>query len=117
MHESKINWIVHQWGIFLALNLNVEVLLAASRSPSGMGVRLLSSMELASLWDIPIIFSDSLNKKYKTTLLRALCALAPAKVLFAGTNVFLTMLFLGGVWKNKEPSEKIGPEPRSNKDL
>jgi hypothetical protein len=96
LHESKINWIVHQWGLFPGSNLNVEVLLAASGSPSGMGVQQLSSMELAALWDVPILFSNSLNNEEKTMLLRALCTLAPAKVLFAGTYALLTTLFRGG---------------------
>ena len=34
-----------------------------------------------------------------------------------GTDALLTMSFRGGDRKDKKPGGKIGPEPRSNKDL
>jgi hypothetical protein len=54
-------------------------------------------------------------------ILWGFCASAPAKVLFAGADAFLTMLFQGGsligslVLSINE--EVAGPSPRSNKDL
>jgi hypothetical protein len=54
--------VLYQFGLFPAHDLNAEVLLAASASPLGMGVRKLTWNELGLLWDDPILCIDSLQQ-------------------------------------------------------
>jgi hypothetical protein len=69
------------------------VLLAASGSPSGMGVQPLSWLELTALWDVPILVSDSMTGDSDTLIIGVFCTSTPTKVLFAGTDALLTTLF------------------------
>jgi hypothetical protein len=93
----------------------------ASGCPSGWGVRPLSWLELAALWDVPILVTDSMSEESDLLILRGFCASAPAKVFFAGADALLTTLFRGGsLIGSVAPSidkEVAGPSPRSNKDL
>jgi hypothetical protein len=54
--------VLYQFGLFPAHDLGAEVLLSASASPSGMGVRKLTRDELGLLWDVPILCIDSLQQ-------------------------------------------------------
>jgi hypothetical protein len=88
--------VVHQWGFFPASDLRARVLLAASGCLSGWGVWPLSWLELAVLWDVPILVSDSMSEESDILILWGFCASAPAKVLFAGADALLTTLFWRG---------------------
>ena len=88
--------VLYQFGLFPAHNLRAEVLLAASASPSGMGVRSLTWQELGLLWDVPILCIDTLPQDQMENFLAAACTSAPAKVLFSGSDALLTTLFRGG---------------------
>ena len=88
--------IVQQWGLFPASDLSSHVLLAATGSISGMGIRPLTWHELAALWDVPILVSDRLGGGDDCTLLCGFCASAPAKVLYVGADALLTVFFRGG---------------------
>jgi hypothetical protein len=92
---SQPGGVIQQWGLFPASDLQAVVLLAASGSPSGMGVRPLSWLESAALWDVPILVSDSMRGDSDTLIFQAFCASTPAKVLFAGTDALLTTSFRG----------------------
>jgi hypothetical protein len=113
--------VIHQWGLFPVSNLRSRVLLAASGCPSGWGVRPLSWLELAALWDVPILVTDFMSEESDLLILWGFCASAPAKVLFAGADVLLTTLFGGGSLIGSVAllidKEVAGPSPRSNKDL
>jgi hypothetical protein len=87
--------IIHQWGLFLAFDLGARVLLASSGCPSGLGMRPLSWLELAALWDVPILVMDAITEESSISILRGFCASAPAKVLFVGADALLTTLFRG----------------------
>ena len=87
--------IIHQWGLFPASDLGARVLLASSGCPSGWRVRSLSCLELAALWDVPILVMDALSDDSSISILQRFCASAPAKVLFAGTDALLTTFFRG----------------------
>jgi hypothetical protein len=84
-------------------------------------VRPLSWLELAALWDLPILVTDSMSEESDLLILQGFCVSAPAKVLFVGADALLTMLFRGGsLIGSLVPSinkEVAGPSPRSNKDL
>ena len=93
---------MHQFGLFPAHNLSADVLLAASASPLGMGVRNLTWQELGLLWDVPILCMDSLAQDKMEEFIAAVCVSAPAKVLFSGTDALLTTLFRGGLHREEE---------------
>ena len=114
--------VIHQWGLFPASDLGVRVLLALSGCPSGWGVRSHSWLELASLWDVPILVTDIMSEESSITFLWGFCAFAPAKVLFAGTDALLTTFFRGGSflltpWFGQAtrflppPPRSLGPPP------
>jgi hypothetical protein len=113
--------IIHQWGLFPASDLGARVLLASSGCPSGRGVRPLSWLELAVLWDVPILVTDAISEESSISILRGFCASTPAKVLFAGADALLTTLFRGGsflIGSLAQSSDEVaGPFPRSNTDL
>ncbi len=119
---------VHQWGLFPSSDLWARVLLVALGCPSGWGVQPLSWLELAALWNVPILVLDSISEESDILILWGLCASAPAKVLFAGADALLTTLFQGGSSSvsliNSGLLDKVGlldevvePSPKSNKDL
>ena len=87
---------VHQWGLFPSSELSTPVLHSAVGSITGLGFCLLSWLELAALWDVPILISDRLSEASGVELLRGFCLSAPAKVLFVGADALLTTLFRGG---------------------
>jgi hypothetical protein len=111
--------VVHQWGLFPSSDLRARVLLVALGCPSGWDVRPLPWLELGALWDVPILVSDSISEESDILILWGFCASAPAKVLFAGADALLTMLFQGGSGSSVSliNSEVVRPSPRSNKDL
>ena len=86
----------HQWGLFPASDLGARVLLVSSGCPSGWGVRLLSCLELAALWDVPVLVMDALSEDSSISILQGFCTSAPAKVLFVGADALLTTFFRGG---------------------
>ena len=121
---------VQAWGLFPASDLSALVLVSASGSPSGWGIRCLSVLELAALWDVPILVSDSLSDLSDVNIFKGFWASAPGKVLFAGTDALLTMSFRGGCYGFGEAvvgeavvgeavvdSVAFGPHPESNKAL
>ena len=137
--------IVQQWGLFPASDLSSHVLLAATGSVSGMGIRPLTWHELAAIWDVPILILDRLGGGDDCALLCGFCTLAPAKVLYVGADALLTVFFRGGashVGASHEVSTAVstglgsalvpavsngfrgsgivvtpGPAPRSNEEL
>ena len=121
--RSSPGGVVQAWGLFPASDLSASVMVAASGSPSGWGTRSLSVMELAALWDVPILVSDSLSDMSDLGIFKGFWASAPGKVLFAGTDALLTTSFrggsygLGGVRKLAGPrqdSDAVGPRPDSD---
>ena len=118
---APLGSIIHQWGLFPASDLGARVLLASSGCPSGWGVRPLSWLELAALWDVPILVMDAFSEESSISILQGFCASAPAKVLFAGADALLTTLFRGGSGAIgslvQSSNEVAGPSPRSNTDL
>ena len=58
----------------------------------------LSWLELAALWDVPILVTNAMSEESSIFFLQGFCASAPAKVLFAGADALLTTLFRGGVF-------------------
>ncbi len=113
--------VIHQWRLFPASDLGVRVLLALSGCPSGWGVRSLSWLELAALWNVLILVMDAMSEESSITILRGFCASAPAKVLFAGADTLFTTLFRGGsfvIGSLAQSSDEVaGPSPRSDTDL
>jgi hypothetical protein len=92
---AKPGGVIQAWGLFPASYLQATVLLAASGSPSGWGTCTLSELELAALWDVPILVLDSLSGGEAYGILWGFCTSAPGKVLFARTDALLTTSFRG----------------------
>jgi len=117
--------VVQAWGLFPASDLSASVLVSASGSPPGWGIRCLSVLELAALWDVPILVSDLLSDLSDVNIFKGFWASAPGKVLFAGTDALLTTSFRGGCYGFGEAvvgeavvdSVAFGPRPESNEVL
>jgi hypothetical protein len=93
------------------------VFLAALGLPLGWGMRSLSSLELAALWDVPISVLESLLESTDLVMVQGFCASVPAKVLFAGANALLTRLFRGGSTTKVLDASIPGPQPVSKEVL
>jgi hypothetical protein len=112
--------VLHQWGLFLASDLSVPVLLSAVGSVTGFGAQPLAWSELVALWDVLILILDWLSDATDTALLHSFCLLAPAKVLFVGVDALMTTLFRGGSISGSiygSISAGIGPAPKTDAEL
>ena len=115
--------LVHDWGLFPASELEAQVLVQCSSSPSGYGARRLTWLELGGLWDLPILIIDALPPSEAELMLRAFSKTAPTKVLLAGANLLLNTSFrgsLGGLKQNLGGAKLVeahGPRPLSNSKL
>ena len=94
-------------GLFPASEPNALVLLEASSSPSGYGSRCLTARELGNLWDVPILFLDSLSDLEVTGLMKNICRSPPSKLLHTGADLLLTSVFRGG-FKRGQRCERCG---------
>ena len=117
-------------GLFPASNLLARVIVELSTSPSGYGSRRLTAHELGNLWDVPILFLDSLPETDVDALMGAICASLPSKLLHTGADLLLTSRFQGGrVGREhgrgsasgqvnaRELSGPPGPRPLSDQEL
>jgi hypothetical protein len=110
---------VLDFGLFLASNLEARVLLESSVSPSEYRSCSLSARELGDLWDVPILFLDSLLGLEVTGLMANICKSPPSKLLHTGADLLLTSAFRGGL-EGREAQEGgtarpvLGPCPRSD---
>ena len=117
--------LVQDWGLFPASDLEAQVLVQCSSSPSGYGARRLIGMELGHLWDPPITIMDVLPPSEAEFMLRAFCKTAPTKFLLAGADLLLTTSFRGGlggleqisVEANLKSAEAHGPRPLLDSEL
>jgi hypothetical protein len=109
---------VIDYGLFLASDSSALVLVELSGSPTGYGSWRLSARELGDLWDVPILFLDSLLESEVTSLMKDICMSPPSHLMHTGGGVLLTTGFRGGLdgWA---PSglELPGPRPRMDDDL
>jgi hypothetical protein len=111
--------LVQDWGLFPASELEAQVLVQCSSSPSGYGARRLTWLELGGLWDLPISIIDALPPSEAELMLRAFCKTAPTKVLLAGANLLLNTSFrgsLGGLKQNLGGGE-VGRGPWTSAPL
>jgi hypothetical protein len=92
---ERENGLVLDFGLFPASDLTARVLLESSGSPSGYGSRSLSARELGDLWDVPILFMDSLSDQEVGDLMGAICRTPPSKLLHSGADLLLTSCFRG----------------------
>ena len=76
--------IVQLCGLFPALDRSARVLVPATSSPTGLGSRSLSLMELDDLWDIPISVMDSLVGPASSDIYRALFDTPPTSPCLLG---------------------------------
>jgi hypothetical protein len=88
--------LVLDFGLFPASDPSARVIVETSSSPSGYGTRDLTVRELGNLWDIPILFLDSLPDPDVGGLMGAICASPPSKLLHTGADLLLTDFFRGG---------------------
>ena len=88
--------LVLDFGLFPASDPSARVIVETSSSPSGYGTRRLTPRELGNLWDIPILFLDSLSDPDVGVLMGAICASPPSKLLHTGADLLLTDFFRGG---------------------
>jgi hypothetical protein len=90
-------WVCSDFGLFPASDPGAQVLLESLASPSGYGSCSLSARELENLWDVPILFLDSLADEEVTGLMGVICRSPPTKLLHTGTDLLLTSVFWGGL--------------------
>ena len=88
--------LVSDFKLFQASDPSARVIVESSSSPSGYGSRRLTARELGNLWDVPIIFLDSLPDSDVGALMGAICATPPSKLLHTGADLLLTDFFRGG---------------------
>ena len=89
--------LVQLCGLFPASDRFTRVLVPATSSPTGLGSRSLSFMELGGLWDIPISVMDSLVGPAAGDIYMALFDTPPTKTLLVGADSLLTTSFRGGL--------------------
>ena len=74
--------------------------------------------ELGDLWDVPILFLDSLQDSEVTPLVGAMCMSPPSWLSHTGADVLLTTGFWGGLNGRGQVGQDLpGPRPRTNIDL
>ena len=118
MCVEREDGLVLDFGLFPASDLTARVLLESSGSPSGYGSRSLSARELGDLWDVPILFMDSLSDQEVGDLMGAICRTPPSKLLHSGADLLLTSCFRGGLVGGLQGQGCLpGPQPRSDSDL
>ena len=88
--------LVLDFGLFLASDPSAWVIVESSSSPSGYGPRRLTAHKLGNLWDVPILFLDSLPDTDVGALMGAICTSLPSKLLHTGADLLLTAVFRGG---------------------
>jgi hypothetical protein len=88
--------LVLDFGLFPALDLAAEILVESSGSPSGYGSRCLTARELGNLWDVPILFLDSLSDTEVSSLMEVIFTTPLSKLLHTGVDVLLTSITRGG---------------------
>ncbi len=119
----RLEGLVQDWVLFLASELEAQVLVQCSSSLSGYGAWHLTWLELGGLWDLPILIMDALTPASLELMLCAFCKTAPTKVLLAGADLLLTMSFRGdfGGLKTTLGGQKsvkaYGPWPLSDSNL
>ena len=113
---ERVDWVegrVLDTGLFPASDPSAHVLVESAGSPSGYGSRALSGRELGDLWDVPILFLDSLQDGEVGTLMESLCCTPPSRLIHTGADVLLTAGFRGGSTKGRRETEGKGlPGPR-----
>jgi hypothetical protein len=98
--------VIQPWGLFPASDLHALVLLAASRSPSGFGVRSLMWLELAALWDVPILVSDSLLDESDVLMFWGFCA-GKGSICGHGCSFdYIALFFWGMIWPSQAPNPR-----------
>jgi hypothetical protein len=86
---ERVDWVegrVLDTGLFPASDPLAHVLVESTGSPSGYGSRALSGRELWDLWDVPILFLDSLQEGEVGTLMGSLCCTPPSWLLHTGAG-------------------------------
>lgn len=106
--------LVMDFGLFPAFDLEGLVLVESSGSPSGYGSRRLTPGELGSLWDVPILFLDTLSTTEVASIMAEICKSPHSKLLHTGADVLLTDVFLGGC-KGSSRVGRDGGGPGSGK--
>ncbi len=116
---ERVDELVLDFGLFPASAPSARVLVESSGSPTGYGSRGLSGRELGDLWDVPILFLDSLHDAEVSALMGGLCLTPPSWLLHTGADVLLTTGFRGGLtgrWRS-EVRGLPGPRPRTETEL
>ena len=110
--------LVLDFGLFPASDPGARLLVESSGSPSGYGSRMLSARELGDLWDVPILFLDSLSDLEVGVLMAAICRFPPSKLLHTGADLLLTSCFRGGLGVMQGHKGSLpGPRPLLDTDL
>ncbi len=91
--------LVMDFGLFPVSDTAALVLVELLRIPSGYRSWHLLAWELGDLWDVSILFLDSLQDLEVAPLMAALCLLPPSKLLHMGADVLLITGFRGGGWR------------------
>ena len=102
--------LVLDFGLFPMSDTSARVIVESSSSPLGYGSRRLMARELGNLWDVPILFLDSLPDTDVGALMGAICTSPPSKLLHTGADLLLTDFFPGGWSREGEGERQWGRE-------
>jgi hypothetical protein len=109
---------VMDYGLFPASDSSALDLVDPSGSPTGYRSWRLSVRELGDLWDVPILFLDSLLDYEVMPLMDDICMSPPSRLMHMGADVLLTTSFQGGLDGWAPPDLELpGPRPRMDDDL
>lgn len=95
----EVTWVegdLSPFGLFPSRTPGVHVRVPCVFLPLGWGARPLRASELATLWDVPLLFQEWCRDHDSTYLLTQLLSSVPGKTLLLGGDVLLTRYFRGG---------------------
>ena len=101
-------------GLFPHDALNTKVFVPARYSKSHVGRRPLAPHELAKLWDVPILYLDSLEAGVAPKVLPSFVNSAPVKILQRAGNILLANFYRGGSSAAKPQASTAAPRPVDN---
>ena len=105
---------IHSKGLAPSNVRRYKVIVPCVFYPSRECFRHLTTMELAALWDVPILFAESLSKRRGQDglkVLEKLCKGHPSKVLFRAGDYLLSNYVRGGYGVNVSAKKQVSAPP------
>lgn len=97
--SAEVTWVegdLSPFVLFPSMTPGVNVRVPCVFLPLGWGARPLRASELATIWDVPLLFQEWCRDNDSAYLLTQLLSSVPGKTLLLGGDVLLTNYFWGG---------------------